>query len=197
MKIDVKIKILRTITILLIANPFIFGFLSCQRSEFENQNLSKADSKNGNTTSIKDISEIEFYKALSDSFPFEKYEIKEIYKGKIAKLDLSFYKNTSEDILDHILDQYDKINQPNFAGQYIIISWGCGSPCQMHAVIDSKIGITIQLINTASGLRYKKDSYLLIENPPEDVIFDKEYRNLIGKPKFELFENNKLIKLNK
>ena len=60
-----------------------------------------------------------------------------------------------------------------------------------------KSGITLQSINTTSGLRYKKDSYLLIENPPEDVIFDKEYRDLIGNPKFELFENNKLIKLNK
>lgn len=175
---------------------FLTGLLSCRSSGNKNQNPTNTDSIKSNLTHKNDIGEIAFYKALSDSFPFENYKVKEIYKGKIAKLDLSDYKNTPKDILDNIHYQYNNLKQPNFAGHYIIVSWGCGSPCQMNALIEAKNGKTIKFINTASGLGYKTDSYLLIENPPEDVIFDKDYRDLIGNPKFEIFVNNKLIKLN-
>ena len=29
---------------------------------------------------------------------------------------------------------------PNFAGHYIIVTWGCGSPCLMAAIVDLKTG---------------------------------------------------------
>lgn len=29
---------------------------------------------------------------------------------------------------------------PNFAGRYYIITWGCGSPCLMAAIVDGKTG---------------------------------------------------------
>jgi len=29
---------------------------------------------------------------------------------------------------------------PNFAGHYIIVTWGCGSPCLMAAIVDLKAG---------------------------------------------------------
>jgi hypothetical protein len=29
---------------------------------------------------------------------------------------------------------------PNFAGQYIIMTWNCGSPCMMMAIVDAKTG---------------------------------------------------------
>jgi hypothetical protein len=29
---------------------------------------------------------------------------------------------------------------PNFAGHYFIITWGCGSPCLMAAIVDAKTG---------------------------------------------------------
>lgn len=29
---------------------------------------------------------------------------------------------------------------PNFAGHYIIIEWGCGSPCAMNAIVDASTG---------------------------------------------------------
>ena len=29
---------------------------------------------------------------------------------------------------------------PNFAGHYIIISWYCGSPCEMNAIVDAATG---------------------------------------------------------
>jgi hypothetical protein len=30
--------------------------------------------------------------------------------------------------------------EPNFAGRYAIITWGCGSPCLMAAIVDLKTG---------------------------------------------------------
>lgn len=29
---------------------------------------------------------------------------------------------------------------PNFAGHYVIVAWGCGSPCLMAAIVDLKTG---------------------------------------------------------
>jgi hypothetical protein len=29
---------------------------------------------------------------------------------------------------------------PNFAGHYVIVRWGCGSPCLMMAIVDSETG---------------------------------------------------------
>jgi hypothetical protein len=29
---------------------------------------------------------------------------------------------------------------PNFAGHYFVITWGCGSPCLMAAIVDGKSG---------------------------------------------------------
>lgn len=30
---------------------------------------------------------------------------------------------------------------PNFAGQYIVVQWNCGSPCNMMAIVDARSGI--------------------------------------------------------
>ena len=32
------------------------------------------------------------------------------------------------------------VQGPNFAGRYVIVRWGCGSPCLMMAIVDSKTG---------------------------------------------------------
>jgi hypothetical protein len=29
----------------------------------------------------------------------------------------------------------------NFAGRYVVISWGCGSQCVLMAIVDAKTGI--------------------------------------------------------
>ena len=60
-----------------------------------------------------------------------------------------------------------KDNTITFAGHYIIASWGCGTACQMHALIDTKTGIAKPLLSRATslGLDYRADSKLLIVNP--------------------------------
>lgn len=40
---------------------------------------------------------------------------------------------------------------PNFAGHYIIILWGCGSPCIQMAVVDAETGMVYSPPMTATG----------------------------------------------
>ncbi len=68
---------------------------------------------------------------------------------------------------------------PNFAGHYIVIVWGCGSPCLMMAVCDAATGAVLNPPLSASGLalpllvlpdsaggnagiEYRRDSRLMI-----------------------------------
>lgn len=55
----------------------------------------------------------------------------------------------------------------NFAGHFCFAYWGCGSNCKMGAVIDMKTGIVYNGINASSGYRFKKDSKILVVNPPD------------------------------
>lgn len=32
------------------------------------------------------------------------------------------------------------VSGPNFAGHYVIVTWGCGSPCMMAAIVDLRSG---------------------------------------------------------
>jgi hypothetical protein len=65
---------------------------------------------------------------------------------------------------------------PNFAGHYIVVTWGCGSQCVMGAIVDLKTGIVydpplsgvgselyIPLDNlSAMKTEYRPDSSLMI-----------------------------------
>lgn len=60
-----------------------------------------------------------------------------------------------------------KGRSPNFAGNKQLVYWGCGSSCQMLAVVDHESGlvdIPESLIAT-NGYCFKQDSRLLIVNP--------------------------------
>jgi hypothetical protein len=60
---------------------------------------------------------------------------------------------------------------PNFAGHYTIVTWGCGTDCQVTAVVDARTGrVAFAPFTAYSGTAFRLDSRLLIENPrrPED-----------------------------
>ena len=143
----------------------------------------------------KDTLEVDYYKSLTDSFSFEDYKVPEISGEKVSRLDLSDFKELPKDIIDKIKYHYDNQKCPNFAGHYIIISWSCGSPCQMNAIIDTRSGKTIQFINSGIGLEFQLDSYLIIINPPTEDKYDNSFRELIGPPDFKLLKKDKLIDL--
>ena len=67
---------------------------------------------------------------------FKDYPAGELYKGSTAPLVL-----TKDDLTFKTRLRWAVKNQkPNFAGHYILTSWGCGALCVMGAVIDATSG---------------------------------------------------------
>lgn len=59
---------------------------------------------------------------------------------------------------------------PDFAGHYILASWGCGASCVMAAAIDTRSGVVTWFpftvccwdIEVTNPLEFRLDSHLLI-----------------------------------
>jgi hypothetical protein len=147
-------------------------------------------------TDGQEITEVDHYKQLMSRFPFKNYQVQNSYSGKIAIIDTSKL-NLPKDIEQKILYQYIKLKKPNFAGHYIIISWGCGLPCQENLIVDAITGKYFETINSAYNLDFCLNSNLIIWNPPMKIKFDKEERRIFGDPKFLLWNENKLIEIRK
>jgi hypothetical protein len=70
---------------------------------------------------------------------FRDFSVVEVYAGKTAPLKL-----TPEDRRFRTRLQEAARKKPNFAGHYILTTWGCGSECLLGAVIDAKTGKVYQ-----------------------------------------------------
>ena len=58
---------------------------------------------------------------------------------------------------------------PNFAGHYTVASWGCGSTCYSHAVVDNNTGDIISFgLQSEYGAGTSLDTKVLILNPKEN-----------------------------
>ena len=66
-----------------------------------------------------------------------------------------------------VLKQTYKSEGINFAGHYCLAYWGCGSPCQECAIIDTRTGKVYDGPSAGNGYGYHKDSRMLIVNPPD------------------------------
>ncbi len=66
---------------------------------------------------------------------FEDYPATEAYKGMSAPLVL-----TKDDRAYRTRLRWAAAEKPNFAGHYILTSWGCGALCLTGAVIDAHTG---------------------------------------------------------
>jgi len=86
-----------------------------------------------------------------------------IYRGAIAKLEL---KNPEHRRFRTALRNGYK-SGINFAGHYCLVYWGCGSPCQSGAIIDVTNGQVYDIPSAAVGYNFKKNSRMLIVNPPD------------------------------
>jgi hypothetical protein len=52
---------------------------------------------------------------------------------------------------------------PNFAGAFTVITWGCGSSCQVSVVVNARTGmLSQQTLRTTNGVEFRRDSRLLI-----------------------------------
>jgi hypothetical protein len=60
-----------------------------------------------------------------------------------------------------------KNNPVNFAGNYVVLSWGCGSPCQAYAIVDARTGkVFFSEFQTSFGAAFHPDSRLFVANLP-------------------------------
>lgn len=101
---------------------------------------------------------------------FEPYIAFDDYKVNVenvkAKLQLNSHK-LGKQFRTAIRECYN--NSENlFAGHYTLATWGCGSPCQMNVLIDRRTGKIYDAPDSSVGSEYKKDSRMLIINPPEE-----------------------------
>ena len=99
---------------------------------------------------------------------FEDYAVRENYKGKVASIKLT---SPSAQMFRTRLRENAKTGM-NFAGHYIVATWGCGSDCHSVAIIDAKTGkvyfpddfgfVGGQLYQEEDRLQHQKNSRLLI-----------------------------------
>jgi len=84
-----------------------------------------------------------------------------------AKLDLNSHE-LGRQFRTAIRESYND-SENLFAGHYTFATWGCGSPCQMNVLIDRRTGKIYDAPNSSVGSEFKKDSRMLIINPPEET----------------------------
>jgi hypothetical protein len=80
---------------------------------------------------------------------------------------------------------------PNFAGAYTIVTWPCGTLCQNVAVVSARDGSIVMAPEAYNGLAYRRDSRLLVINPPERIPAGQSMDDLPAemRPEFLVFEN--------
>lgn len=94
---------------------------------------------------------------------FEDYPARQIVRTPGNRVDLS--KPDSREFRT-MLREFSK-DTPDFAGHYVVATWGCGSPCQTVALIDALTGKVYWLPTvTSRGSEYRLDSRLLVADPP-------------------------------
>lgn len=98
---------------------------------------------------------------------FSDYFTADVYSGEPAPVDFETYPDAKA-FTTRIEDGAKQ--GPNFAGHYTVVSWGCGTACQVSAVIDAKTGAIVEYgIPSTFDLSYTVGSDLLIINPKENV----------------------------
>jgi hypothetical protein len=107
-----------------------------------------------------DYDNVTIYKRYQPQTSFKDYPA-DIYEGKLADPDFS----TNPDAKRFITRiKNECANGINFAGQYTLVTWGCGSPCQSGVVVNRKTGKIFGGYATALGSEFKKDSKMIIRN---------------------------------
>ncbi len=102
-----------------------------------------------------------------DAISFEQYPATETNTGPVHGPDFST-KPEAEMFRSAIRDAMSK--GVNFAGAYVVASWGCGTSCQSSAIIDARTGAIAQYgIGSEYGLAFRKDSALIVKNPFENL----------------------------
>jgi hypothetical protein len=123
--------------------------------------------KGGNIMIIKNKNLIDTLLRFNSNIKDSLYFVKSLTIRLNKKLDFSNYEYKKM----FITRTQEEVSSKgvNFAGHFCFVYWGCGSPCQMSAVVDMKTGKVYNGINASNGYEYRKDSRLLIVNPPDSA----------------------------
>jgi hypothetical protein len=102
---------------------------------------------------------------------FKDYSATENFSGTPAPVNLASHPQART--FRTVLQQGAK-QGPNFAGKYTLLTWGCGTSCQMVGIINAETGSVYMLDSPAeAGVKFQLDSRLLIVNPPENLFENK------------------------
>jgi hypothetical protein len=122
----------------------------------------------------------------------EAFRVKEVYQGKMAPLNEASHGEAAKyrTALQNGLKQ-----GVNFAGQYTVVTVGCGTTCQEHFVVDRQNGEIIDKVQSSTGAQFSPDSRIFIVNPPDSSLnyIDCPY----CEPEAYVLEGGKLRKLPK
>lgn len=102
--------------------------------------------------------------AQDKAAPFARYPAGPAYKGKTAPVDLRSHKDAR--MLRTRLREAAR-QRPNFAGHMIVTTWGCGTSCQVVALIDARTGKVTFGPTASVGVAHRLSSRLLVVNPPD------------------------------
>jgi hypothetical protein len=132
--------------------------------------------------------------AAGEDALFAKYPSGAVYKGKPAAVDLGSHKD-ARTFRTRLREGAAK--GPNFAAHYTVIQIGCGTMCQLIAVVDSRNGkVHTPLPRPASlGVAHRLDSRLLIVNTPENVRETPNAKELGVATEYYVWNDGKLTKL--
>lgn len=99
---------------------------------------------------------------------FDRYPTRDIFHGRPAAPDLKSSKDARR---FRTVLRDGASTGPNFAGHFTIITWGCGTQCQAHAIVDARSGrVTMIPFPTAYDLKYQVHSRLLVADPSEECL---------------------------
>ncbi|HEY8190931.1 MAG TPA: membrane lipoprotein lipid attachment site-containing protein [Alphaproteobacteria bacterium] len=84
--------------------------------------------------------------------------------------------------------------EPNLAGKYRIVTWGCGTNCQGSMIVDLESGKVYDGFGSSWGYSSRPDSNLIIMQPPHEnpeIMMSATF----GVTRYYLFQNEKLTVL--
>lgn len=85
----------------------------------------------------------------------------------------------------------------NLAGDSVLVEWGCGTYCQSHGIVYGQTGkVNCNLPTTQVGAKSRKNSKLIICNPPELLkTVPGDERKYFNETQYFLWDDGKLTEL--
>lgn len=114
----------------------------------------------------------------------DQYAVPVDAKAKVRRIDFASHPRARE-----FRTQLKKAvgKPPNFASHYVLVTWGCGSPCHEIALVDARDGrVFFAPFFGRTTETFQADSRLLILNEPSTPLFDTEYYEWTGQDFREL-----------